>query len=96
MLLLQEPLGNLPVLPVPAACPIPARRQHLPEQRLFFQPGWRRWFLSLPKFQAFYSPPPAPFFFLGFKNKNTMFLLSRAGRVALVKTLPQFTEIATE
>lgn len=74
----------------PAACPIPARRQHSPEQRLLFQPGWRRRFLSLLKFQAFYFPPLS-FFFLGFKNKTAVFLRSRAAGVALVKTLPQLT-----
>lgn len=54
--------AGTPGEPARAACPIPARRQHSPEQRLLFQPGWRRQFLSLPKFQAFYSSPPLFFF----------------------------------
>lgn len=61
--------SGTPGEPARAACPIPTRRQRSPEQRLLFQPGWRRQFLSLPKFQAFYSPPLLFFFPLVLKTK---------------------------
>lgn len=45
-------------------------------------------FLSLPKFQAFHSPPSL---FLAFKTESVVFLWHRAASVSPQKSLPQLT-----